>query len=142
MRHNLKEQIIKLRLAGLTYEQIADKLGCSKSTISYHLNSNTKTNVTKSKKTIYEPGDFLEKIQEYKQKQGCTDCKVEYPHYVLEFDHRPEFKKLGNVYRVFKKYGIEKAWQEVAKCDVVCSNCHKIRSFARSYMDPEELMES
>jgi predicted transcriptional regulator len=137
MSYNLKEQIIKLRLAGLTYDEISRELKCSKSTISHHLNSNTKANVSKKKNRLEEPTDFLTKIQIYKERNGCSDCFIMYPHYVLEFDHRPEFKKISNVYRVFKKYGADKAWQEVAKCDVVCSNCHKVRTWERNNIDYE-----
>jgi predicted transcriptional regulator len=137
MSHNLKEQIIKLRLAGLTYDEISRELKCSKTTISHHLNSNTKVNVAKKKKRMEEPADFLTELQIYKEKFGCADCGIMYSHYVLEFDHRPEFKKISNVYRVFKKYGTDKAWQEVAKCDVVCSNCHKIRTWERNNIDYE-----
>ena len=50
---------------------------------------------------------------------------------MLEFDHRPEHKKLDNVYRVLKKYGLEKAMEEIKKCDVVCANCHKHRTYHR-----------
>jgi hypothetical protein len=50
---------------------------------------------------------------------------------MLEFDHRPEYKKLDNVYRVLKKYGLEKAMEEIKKCDVVCANCHKHRTHHR-----------
>jgi hypothetical protein len=50
---------------------------------------------------------------------------------MLEFDHRPEEKKLDNVYRVLKKYGLEKAMEEIKKCDVVCANCHKHRTHHR-----------
>jgi hypothetical protein len=70
-------------------------------------------------------------FQAYKESKGCHDCEVRYPHYILEFDHRPEKKKVDIVYRVLKKYGREAAWQEVSKCDVVCSNCHKKRTYER-----------
>ena len=49
----------------------------------------------------------------------------------MEFDHKPGYKKIDVVYRVLKTYGREMAWKEVAKCDVVCSNCHKVRTYAR-----------
>jgi hypothetical protein len=74
---------------------------------------------------------YLPALQKHKEDNGCADCGIYYPHYVLEFDHRPGTKKIGNVYHVLKKYGEKKGWAEVAKCDVVCSNCHKIRSFER-----------
>lgn len=77
----------------------------------------------------------LSELQAYKEKQGCKDCKVKYPHYVLEFDHRPGVKKVDVVYRVLKKFGPEAAWNEVKKCDVVCSNCHKQRSYEREIND-------
>lgn len=70
-------------------------------------------------------------FQAYKEKQGCHDCGVHYPHYILEFDHRPGKKKVDIVYRVLKKYGKQAAWEEAMKCDVVCSNCHKQRTYLR-----------
>lgn len=77
----------------------------------------------------------LEDLHLYKEKLGCSDCRNHFPHYVLEFDHRPEFQKVDVVYRVLRNYGAEAAWAEVAKCDVVCSNCHKIRTYRREHAD-------
>jgi hypothetical protein len=73
----------------------------------------------------------LEELHLFKEKHGCSDCRNHFPHYVLEFDHRPEFKKIDNVYRVLRNYGETAAWDEVKKCDVVCANCHKIRTYTR-----------
>jgi hypothetical protein len=75
--------------------------------------------------------EHLPALQQYKEEHGCADCGESFPHFVLEFDHRPGERKFGNVYRVLKKYGWDKAWAEVNKCDVVCSNCHKLRTYAR-----------
>jgi|AntAceMinimDraft_5_1070358.scaffolds.fasta_scaffold03066_12 hypothetical protein len=82
----------------------------------------------KHRKELYK---VLEELHLYKEKHGCFDCKNRYPHYVLEFDHKPEFNKIDVVYRVLRNYGPEAAWNEVAKCDVVCANCHKIRTYDR-----------
>ena len=73
----------------------------------------------------------LEELHLYKEKKGCADCRQHFPHYVLEFDHMPGFHKIDVVYRVLRNYGEEMAWKEVAKCEVVCSNCHKIRTYQR-----------
>jgi len=62
---------------------------------------------------------------------GCTDCKQKFPHYVLEFDHIPEKEKLRRVYKVFKTCGISAALQKIEKCEVVCANCHKTRTYKR-----------
>lgn len=82
----------------------------------------------KDKKELYK---VLEEIHLYKEKHGCSDCRNIFPHYILEFDHRPEHKKIDNVYRVLRAYGEQAAWKEIKKCDVVCANCHKLRTYQR-----------
>jgi hypothetical protein len=75
----------------------------------------------------------LEELHLYKEKHGCFDCRNKFPHYILEFDHKPEFVKIDVVYRVLRNYGAEAAWAEVAKCDVLCANCHKMRTYQREH---------
>lgn len=87
--------------------------------------------MVKSKKHREDCAKTLKELHLYKEKKGCADCRNRFPHYVLEFDHMPGFKKIDVVYRVLKNYGVEMAWAEVAKCEVVCSNCHKIRTYSR-----------
>lgn len=60
----------------------------------------------------------------------CTDCHTIYPHYIMEFDHRPGVKKLFNVSQ-FQGHSRQEIIDELAKCDVVCANCHKIRTYNR-----------
>jgi hypothetical protein len=62
----------------------------------------------------------------------CADCGVQYPHYVMDLDHRPgTTKKAG--FNVLVKHGASRALlaAEIAKCDVVCANCHRIRTYQR-----------
>jgi hypothetical protein len=87
--------------------------------------------MVKSKKHREECARVLEEIHLLKESHGCSDCRNRFPHYVLEFDHRPGEQKIDNVTRVLKNYGADMAWKEVAKCDIVCSNCHKIRTYIR-----------
>jgi len=77
---------------------------------------------------VMSVSEHLAVLRAYKEDKGCKDCGYKYPHFILEFDHKPGYRKLDNVYRVLKRYGIEMAWKEIRKCDVVCSNCHKIRT--------------
>ena len=61
----------------------------------------------------------------------CKDCGIEYPHYVMEFDHVGE--KLFNVSNIqVVKCNLELLADEIAKCEVVCANCHKVRTWERS----------
>jgi len=37
--------------------------------------------------------EHLPTLRKYKEDKGCADCRNRYPHYMLEFDHRPGEKK-------------------------------------------------
>jgi formate-dependent nitrite reductase cytochrome c552 subunit len=70
-------------------------------------------------------------IKEYKESLGCADCGNDFPHYVLEFDHLPEFTKVRNISQVQEFSSMEKLMEEIEKCEVVCANCHRRRTFNR-----------
>lgn len=91
--------------------------------------------MVKSAKHRKQLASTLHELHLYKEAHGCSDCRNKFPHYILEFDHRPEHDKIDVVYRVLRNYGPEAAWEEVKKCDVVCSNCHKVRSYMREHSD-------
>lgn len=57
----------------------------------------------------------------------CMDCGVQYPPYVMDFDHRPGEVKLFNVSGARRCLRV--MLEEIAKCDVVCSNCHRERTW-------------
>jgi hypothetical protein len=68
-------------------------------------------------------------IREHKSKP-CADCGVQYPYYVIDFDHRQGLAKvinLANAGRMTRP----KILEEIAKCDVVCSNCHRECTYQR-----------
>lgn len=70
----------------------------------------------------------------------CKDCKVSYPSYVMDFDHKNPCDKLFNVGE--GGVGYEALKLEILKCDVVCSNCHRIRTFDRTYRRDESTATS
>jgi len=82
--------------------------------------------MTASAKQRKQLHSTLEELHLHKEKHGCADCRSHFPHYVLEFDHRPEEIKIDVVYRVLRNFGVEAAWKEVKKCDVVCANCIRL----------------
>ena len=63
----------------------------------------------------------------------CMDCGVLYPPHQMHFDHVPE--------RGEKKFNLSQAGshtmteivEEIAKCEVVCANCHAERTYVRGY---------
>lgn len=62
--------------------------------------------------------------------RGCFDCKQWFPPEILEFDHVPERGKKKRDLGKFTNVG-PKFLEELAKCDVVCPTCHKIRTISR-----------
>lgn len=63
---------------------------------------------------------------EYYSTHPCVDCGESDP-VVLEFDHIQE--KYSNIARMANRsFSIGKINSEIAKCEVVCSNCHKRRT--------------
>lgn len=62
----------------------------------------------------------------------CMDCGASYPPIVMEFDHRPGEQKKCDVARLAQPgTGLDTLLAEVAKCDLVCANCHRLRTLAR-----------
>jgi hypothetical protein len=72
-------------------------------------------------------------IQEYKESRGCTDCGVKYPFYVLHLDHLPGFEKKFDIAKLGLISSMEKLNEELAKCEVVCANCHAKRTYERRF---------
>jgi hypothetical protein len=60
----------------------------------------------------------------------CADCGKEFPYYVMDFDHREGEIKLFSIGNRTTLSG-DKLMAEIAKCDIVCANCHRIRTHER-----------
>ena len=50
----------------------------------------------------------------------------------MQWDHKPGFEKLGDISADFWGRSRADVLAEIAKCDLVCVNCHTIRTFQRS----------
>lgn len=61
----------------------------------------------------------------------CADCDVRYPYYVMQFDHRDPAEKSFNIGQTGPTCSRELLLAEIAKCDVVCGNCHAERTHQR-----------
>jgi hypothetical protein len=76
-------------------------------------------------------------VAAFKKDKPCADCGVQYPPCVMDFDHVPErgpkLFHLGQPERNLKEVRAE-----LAKCDLVCANCHRIRTWKRRQARKEE----
>lgn len=57
----------------------------------------------------------------------CMDCCVKYPLYVMHFDHRDPKEKRRSL-SAMSTYSDKTIREEASKCDVVCANCHAMRT--------------
>ncbi len=77
---------------------------------------------------------YIDRIRQYVQKakdNPCTDCGVKYPWYVMDFDHIEDKKfNIGDAVRTVPP--LDRVIEEIAKCELVCANCHRIRTYERS----------
>jgi hypothetical protein len=55
---------------------------------------------------------------------------MSYPHYVMDFDH-VSGKKRFNIGSDIIEMTMKTFLEEISKCEVVCSNCHRHRTFMR-----------
>lgn len=67
-------------------------------------------------------------IRSLKEGRPCVDCGGLFPHYVLDFDHVRGEKLYELNHMTRHTYSRERILAEVAKCDLVCANCHRIRT--------------
>ncbi|NBQ63969.1 MAG: ArsR family transcriptional regulator [Verrucomicrobia bacterium] len=116
---------------GKSYRQISSELGVSKGTISYHLGDNQKD------KTIGRTRHYRSQIDAYLQKEkaavkNCPDCGEEKQWFQMDFDHVRGVKKfsLSQYHRHTQSLKVVQA--EVAKCDIVCACCHRLRTYMRA----------
>ena len=71
-------------------------------------------------------------INSIKLQCGCVDCGYNASPLALEFDHLPGKIKITEVSKMASGgYTHEDILNEIAKCDVVCANCHAIRTHQR-----------
>ena len=63
----------------------------------------------------------------------CADCGIAYPPHVMDFDHvrGVKLRAVG----LLRSGSVERLLAEIAKCEVVCSNCHRERTHQRRIED-------
>lgn len=61
----------------------------------------------------------------------CADCRGSFPYFVMDFDHREGEDKKLIVSRAICALSWRRMLEEIAKCDLVCANCHRVRTYKR-----------
>src|SRR5689334_902136 len=99
---------------------------CQKAANQSHYLNNKQSHLEKA----YKRRAHLRQLINETKSKPCADCGISYPFYVMDFDHRED-----------KNFAISQAWRsrswstvlaEIEKCDVVCANCHRLRTYSRN----------
>lgn len=62
----------------------------------------------------------------------CADCGNKFHPAAMDFDHLPGHKKKFTIASTVTNHSpLEEIKEEMSKCDVVCSNCHRVRTYNR-----------
>jgi hypothetical protein len=70
-------------------------------------------------------------VDKIKLAAGCSRCGYKEHPAALDFDHLPGTVKYMNVSMMFT-CSRQKVMEEISKCQVLCSNCHKIITWERN----------
>ncbi len=118
----MKENILKLRFEGKSYNEIQKILSCSKGTISYYCGKGQKE---KSKNNLKSRRRKLRNaIDDIKKTLNCNNCK-ENRWWLLDFHHTDPSTKENTVSKLVRTSNKEKVLDEIKKCEVLCANCHR-----------------
>ena len=120
MRRRIYERTQELM--GCTREHLAEVFGCSKAAISNTMNGNAsrQNDTAVMRRRIF---------RRYKEMVGCQECGYNAHFAALDFNHINPKDKLHHPSALISSTVTgELLWAELEKCEVLCSNCHRIHS--------------
>jgi L-lysine 2,3-aminomutase len=85
--------------------------------------------MTEKELATYNKQQYKKRLAEIKEKSGCVDCREKNP-IVLDFDHLKD-KKYNVSRMIHDGFSWKAILKEINKCEVVCANCHRIRTYFR-----------
>jgi hypothetical protein len=93
----------------------------------WYQRNKTKSNAANAKTRMKRYRRRHNEVWDYLLKHPCVDCGESNP-VVLDFDH-VRGEKIASVSVLIQQNRSDKVvWDEIAKCDVRCANCHRIRT--------------
>src|SRR3712207_3672000 len=119
----LTEFNFKNRAAGIRHAYCRE---CGKHITRSHYRRHKQAYLNRNERTYSRHRQLIRQAKS----RPCADCGIQYPYYVMDFDHREGTTKsfiLSEVARATRKT----LASEIAKCDVVCANCHRERTYRR-----------
>lgn len=84
----------------------------------------------KDRKARYR-AEVSERIRDLKHMKPCGDCGERYPFFVMQYDHLGDKEaNIADMTRLLWSW--ERIQAEIDKCELVCANCHAVRTYERA----------
>lgn len=87
--------------------------------------------VAKQQRGYKKKRDGLQALVNELKSKPCSDCGGTFDPICMDFDHRPNEKKVGSIASIVASRNEPRLRAEIAKCDLVCANCHRLRTKRR-----------
>jgi len=72
--------------------------------------------------------DMVSWLADLKSSVPCSDCGNKFPHVAMDFDH-VSGEKIMSVARLARQApSWVRLFAEILKCEIVCANCHRVRT--------------
>lgn len=87
-----------------------------------------------AQKRYYGRQETVRQLVASLKSKPCMDCNHSFPPECMDFDHRPGTQKKFTISQLSGSGACrsdEAIAAELAKCDLVCACCHRIRTFSR-----------
>jgi hypothetical protein len=75
--------------------------------------------------------DFRAWYVSLKAGKPCSDCGVVLAPAAMQWDHLPGAEKLDCLGNLVRRHNRARLLAEIAKCELVCANCHALRTLSR-----------
>ena len=120
-------------------QQSAYCIECKKERTAYDKDYFKQHVVEKSASASQIKRDLLAWYRAQKDNKTCLVCLGTFRFFALDFDHIPgRGKKIMEVSKLVRLgYSKEKIQIEIAKCELICKNCHAGRTYERSHNKKE-----
>ena len=101
---------------------------CRQAYASAHYQANKQRRQEQNKR---RQSEFMAWYVSLKEGQPCADCGGVFHPAAMQWDHLPGFEKADNLSLLARRGGRQRVLDEIAKCELVCANCHAVRSHVR-----------
>ena len=96
-------------------------------------------NATSERKRLKESNErrkkYLANLINSAKSNPCSDCGNSYPTVCMDFDHVNGKKEFSIARAIGDRLSLDRILLEIEKCELVCSNCHRIRTSNRLLRD-------